>query len=130
MESDLSDQHCSKLFLKSPSGLNIIGGIKSNQLSWNNIVGAFEYNIYKKLDNDSTLFIDKVKASTFTDRDLGYDEEHCYVISAIDAEGDESGFSKVFCGRTNSPPNLEINNYSLIEVSGDKYLYSKDQAKL
>ena len=27
VESDLSDQHCSKLFLKSPSGLNIIGGI-------------------------------------------------------------------------------------------------------
>ena len=130
VESDLSDQHCSKVSLKSPSGLNIIGGIKSNQLSWNNVAGVFEYNIYKQLDNDSTLFIDKVKASTFTDRDLGYDEEHCYVISAIDAEGDKSGFSKVFCGRTNSPPELEIKNYSLIENSGDKYLDSKEKGKL
>ena len=76
--ANLSDQHCSKLFLKSPSGLNIIGGIKSNQLSWNNVAGVFEYKIYKQLDTDTTLFIDKVKASTYTDRDLGYDEEHYY----------------------------------------------------
>lgn len=130
VESELSDQHCSKLFLKSPAGLKVVGGIKSNELSWNNVPGVFEYNIYKQLDNDSTMYIDKVKSSAFLDNELGYDEEHCYSISAIDAEGDASGFSKTVCGRTNSPPEFEIQNYKLIEESGNNILDSRESGKL
>ena len=130
VESELSDQHCSKLFLKSPAGLNVIGGIKSNQLSWNNVPGIFEYNIYKQLDNDSTMYINKVKSNAYIDNDLEYDEEHCYAISAIDAEGDASGFSKIVCGKTNSPPEFEIQNYKLIEDSGNNVLDSRENGKL
>ena len=63
----------------------MVGGIKSNQLSWNSVSGIFEYKVYKQLENDSTIFLDKVKSNTFIDRGLGYNEEHCYTILAIDS---------------------------------------------
>lgn len=130
VESELSEKHCSKLFLKSPGGLKAVGGIRSNQLSWNNVSGIFEYKIYKQLENDSTTFIDKVKSSAYLDRDLGYDEEHCYTISAIDAEGDASGFSQIICGKTNTPPDLQIKNYKLIENSSNNSLDARESGKL
>jgi len=130
VESELSDKHCSKLYLKSPGGLNVVGGIRSNQLSWKNVSGIFEYKIYKQLENDSTIFIDKVKSNAFIDRNLGYDEEHCYTILAIDAEGDASGFSKVICGKTNTPPDLQIKNFKLLDNTGNNSLSARESGKL
>ena len=72
----------------------------------------------------------KVKSSAYLDRDLGYDEEHCYTISAIDAEGDASGFSQIICGKTNTPPDLQIKNYKLIENSSNNSLDARESGKL
>ena len=33
---------------------------------------------------------------------------YCYTIIAVDSEGDQSGFSKAICGKTNKPPFLKI----------------------
>ena len=130
IESEMSNQYCSKLFLKSPKSLIVNGGIKSNNLSWDNVAGVFEYNLYKSFEKDSVAFIKKVKTNTFLDTDLGYDESHCYLITAIDIEGDESGYSDIACGTTNGPPEFQIRNYKLIEPSNNNYLDSREEGSL
>ena len=130
VESELSEKHCSKLYLKSPSGLNVVGGIKQNQISWNNVPGTFEYKIYKQLDSDSTIFIEKVKSNAYKHHSLGYDEEHCYTIIAVDPEGDNSGFSDVLCGRTNTPPDLQIKNFKMLDNTGNNSLGARESGKL
>ena len=72
-------------------------------MSWEKVPGAFEYFVYTKLDNDSTFLIDKTKNISFLHENIGFDEEYCYTI-AVDSEGDQSGFSKAICGKTNKPP--------------------------
>ena len=130
VESELSGRHCSKLNLKSPTNLNVVGGIKLNQLSWNKVSGAFEYLLYNSLENDSTIYIDKTKNISFIHRQLGYNEQYCYTIIAVDSEGDKSGFSKVICGETNKSPKLKIKNVTLLDDSQDNILNAREDAKL
>ena len=130
VESELSGRHCSKLNLKSPTNLNVVGGIKLNQLSWSKVPGAFEYLLYNSLENDSTLYIDKTKNISFIHRQLGYDEQYCYTIIAVDSEGDKSGFSKVICGETNKSPKLKIKNVTLLDDSQDNILNAREDGKL
>ena len=130
VESVLSGKHCSKLNLKSPTSLNVIGGIKSNRLSWAGVQGAFEYLIFKSIGQDSTLYLNKTKNTSFLDNDLGYNEDHCYVVQGYDSEGDKSGFSNIVCGTTNNPPLLKIKNFKLIDDSQNSILESEENGKL
>lgn len=130
VESELSGKHCSKLNLKSPTSLNVLGGIKSNRLSWTGVQGAFEYLIFKTIGQDSTLYLDKTKNTSFLDNDLGYNENHCYVVQGYDSEGDKSGFSNIVCGTTNNPPILKIKNFKLIDDSQNNILEAKENGKL
>ena len=130
VESELSGRHCSKLNLKSPTNLNVVGGIKLNQLSWSKVPGAFEYLLYNSLENDSTIYIDKTKNISFIHRQLGYNEQYCYTIIALDSEGDKSGFSKVICGKTNKSPQLKIKNVTLLDDSQDNILNAREDGKL
>ena len=50
-------------------------------------------------------------------------------MSAVDAEGDESGFSRVGCGETNKPPRLKILKFELVEPSGNRALDSREGGK-
>ena len=59
VESVLSGKHCSKLNLKSPTSLNVLGGIKSNRLSWAGVQGAFEY-LPKPFDVDEAIALIKI----------------------------------------------------------------------
>ena len=130
VESGLSGKHCSKLNLKSPSRLNVLGGIKSNRLSWTGVQGAFEYMIFKSIGQDSTLYLSKTKNTSFMDNDLGYNEDHCYVVQGYDSEGDKSGFSNIVCGTTNDPPLLKIKNVKLIDDSQNSILEAEENGKL
>ena len=130
VESGFSGKHCSKLNLKSPSSLNVLGGIKSNRLSWTGVQGAFEYLIFKSIGKDSTLYLNKTKNTSFLDNDLGYNEDHCYVVQGYDSEGDKSGFSKIVCGTTNNPPLLKIKNVKLIDDSQNSILEAEESGKL
>ena len=130
VESELSGRHCSKLNLKSPTNLNVVGGIKLNQLSWSKVPGAFEYLLYNSLENDSTVYIDKTKNISFIHRQLGYNEQYCYTIIAVDSEGDKSGFSKLICGKTNKAPLLKIKNVTLLDDSQDNILNAREDGKL
>ena len=64
------------------------------------------------------------------DNDLGYNENHCYVVQGYDSEGDKSGFSNIVCGTTNNPPLLKIKNFKLIDDSQNNILEAKENGKL
>ena len=59
-----------------------------------------------------------------------FDEEYCFTIIAVDSEGDQSGFSKAICGKTNKPPFLKIKNLKLIDDSEDNILSAREEGKL
>ena len=130
VESGLSGKHCSKLNLKSPSMLNVLGGIKSNRLSWTGVQGTFEYMIFKSIREDSTLYINKTKSTSFIDTELGYSENHCYVVQGYDSEGDKSGYSNIVCGKTNKPPLLTIKNVKLLDDSQNSILEANESGML
>ena len=130
VESELSNQHCAKVFLKPPTGLQVIGDVKSARLTWNAIQGAFDYRVYRQIVNDSLSFLGKMKSPAYTHIGLGYTEPVCYVVSAVDSEGEESGFSNIGCGDTNEPPSLKILKYKLVEPSGNRALDSGEKGKL
>ena len=130
VESELSGKHCAKVFLKAPTDLQINSDTKAVGLIWDRVQGAFDYRVYKQYDMDSLLFLDKVKSTSFHHTGLGFAESVCYAVSAVDAEGDESGFSKIGCGETNKPPRLRILKFELVEPSGNMALDSREAGKL
>ena len=130
VESELSNQHCAKVFLKAPTALQVTSDVKSVHLTWNRVEGAFDYRLYRQVYKDSLTYLEKIKSSSFTHTGLGYAEPVCYVVSAVDSEGEESGFSKVGCGETNDHPRLKVLKFELVEPSGNKALDSREDGKL
>jgi hypothetical protein len=74
--------------------------------------------------------LNKVKSTSFHHTGLGYAESVCYVVSAVDAEGDESGYSRIGCGKTSKPPRLKILKFELVEPSGNMARDSREDGKL
>ena len=130
VESELSGKHCAKVFLKAPTDLQINSDTRAVGLIWDRVEGAFDYRVYKRDDTDSLLYLDKVKSTSFHHTGLGYAESVCYVVSAVDAEGDESGYSRIGCGKTSKPPRLKILKFELVEPSGNMALDSREDGKL
>jgi Leucine-rich repeat (LRR) protein len=54
------------------------------------------YNVYR----DNELYIENLLQTFYTDSNLGYDENHCYSITATDGEN-ESNNSEIECASTN-----------------------------
>ena len=131
IESDMSNKHCNKLSLKSPSGLIGVGGVKQSQISWTPMDQVHFYNIYRySEENDSLILINKNNGASFIHKDLGYGENICYSITAVDIDGDESGYSPKYCLNTKKKPILKIIKHTLIDSTGNKLLDALEKGVL
>ena len=84
ISSPLSDPACDKPYIGTPD--NFTGLISQNtiQLSWSNVEGANEYNLFRNgtaIYNGSEL--------TFLDDNLNYETVYNYTISSFDLSGEE-----------------------------------------
>ena len=123
IESDMSNKHCNKISLKSPSGLIGLEGVKQTQISWNPMGQVHLYNIYQySEEKDSLYLIDKTKGTSYIHKNLGYGQNICYSISAVDIDGDESGYSPKYCLSTKTKPILKIVKHTFIDSTGNNLL--------
>ena len=130
IESDMSNQHCTKLSLQSPKGLIANANVNSIELSWENVLGASFYNVYEKVSKDEYVLIGDSKNSDFTVTSLDFSANVCYSITAIDKDGDESNYSNSACDRVYDPPHFTIQNHKLIEPSGNGRLDAREIGSL
>ena len=130
LESNFSNQHCQKIMISPPTDIIADGGVNSIYLNWNSISGASYYKVYHQMNNNSPIFVEKVKSNQLQIRNLPYAEESCYVISTIDKEGEEGSFSKPTCGIVKDAPNFVIKKWEIIEPSGNKKFDSREKGKI
>jgi len=122
VESDRSNTHCSKVPIKSPTGVTADGDVASMHLNWNSVPGAIYYQVYEQVSPDSTVLIQKVKSTQLTVRDLDYGIDKCFVITALDGDGSETAPSIESCNAVLDPPHFTIQKMNIIEPSGNNAL--------
>ena len=130
IESDLSNKHCTKVNLEAPKKVTADSDVESMHLNWNKVEGAISYQVYEKINSDSLVLKGKVKKNQFTIESLSYASDHCYVITAIDGDGDETDFSIPACNVSFDPPDFKIHKMTLIEPSGNKILDAEESGKI
>ena len=130
VESERSNTHCAKVPIKAPTGIAADGDVASMHLNWNKVPGAVYYKVYEKVDQDSLLFIEKVKSTQLTIRNLDYGADKCYQISALDQEGEESDLSSSACNVVLDPPHFTIQKMNLFEPSGNRVIDAQETGSL
>ena len=91
---------------------NPIASIINNKISWNPVVGAANYNIYK-----NGKLLEKTTATEYDIKDRSYAE---YAISALDGEGVESFLSEPMIHSPAKPVIVEVEDY--VSPSDLKYV--------
>lgn len=130
VESERSNTHCAKVPINAPTGITADGDVASMHLNWNKVPGAVYYKVYEKVDQDSLLFIEKVKSTQLTIRNLDYGADKCYQISALDQEGEESDLSSSACNVVLDPPHFTIQKMNLFEPSGNRVIDAQETGSL
>ena len=130
LESELSNVHCTKVALKIPSGVIADPDIESMHLNWNEVLGAISYNVYEKVNKDSIILKANVKNNQHTIKSLDYASDHCYLITAVDGDGEETDYSLPACNISFDPPNFKIQRVTLFEPSGNGILDAEEAASI
>ncbi len=130
IESGFSNKHCAKVNLDSPKKVIADSDVESMHLNWNNVIGAIHYNIYEKINSDSLILKGKVNKNQFTIESLDYASDHCYVVTAVDGDGDETDHSIPACNVSFDPPNFKIHKMTLLEPSGNNILDAEETGEI
>lgn len=81
----------------APAGLNVSDeGDSQVSLTWNSVVGAVGYNVYRSpVTGGGYIRVnsDPISGTTITDTDLRNAQNYFYVVTALDAVGNESAYS-------------------------------------
>lgn len=97
-ESEKSEEVCTKTFdLPITMPTNLVAealSVSSISLSWNEVENALSYNVYRNNE-----FVTNVANPAYTDNDLEYDTEYCYMVSAVRNET-ESEKTEEVCIKT------------------------------
>ena len=130
VESELSNKHCQKVSIQSPTGVMADGDVNSIHLNWDLVDGVVYYKVFKILEGKEPIFIDKVKSTQFTIRELSYGDEFCFIVSGIDLEGEESLPSSPICTFVKESPHFTILKTKLVEPSGNTIIDSRENGRL
>ena len=130
IEGDLSVQHCTKVPLSPPLGLEANAGVSSMNLYWDEVIGADSYMIYEKLGQDSISYVGESRSTQFTVNSLDFAADLCFVVTAIDMDSQESGFSLPACNIVLDPPHFTIQSMILNEPSGNDALDARENGSM
>ena len=130
VESDLSNKHCQKVSIQSPTGVIADGDVNSIHLNWDLVDGVVYYKVFRILEGKEPIYIDKVKSTQFTIRELSYGDEFCFIVSGIDLEGEESLPSIPICTFVKEAPHFTILKTKLVEPSGNAIIDSRENGRL
>ena len=130
VESDLSNEHCTKVPLNPPLGVLANADVSSMHLNWNEVKGADYYMIYERISQDSISYSGESRSTAFTVKNLDFSEDVCFVVTSIDMDGDESDFSLPACNIVLDPPHFVVENMVLNEPSGNGIIDAKESGYL
>ena len=130
IEGDLSVQHCTKVPLSPPLGLEANAGVSSMNLYWDEVIGADSYMIYEKLGQDSISYVGESRSTQFTVNSLDFAADLCFVVTAIDMDSQESEFSLPACNVVLDPPHFTIQSMILNEPSGNDALDARENGSM
>jgi hypothetical protein len=103
--SENSNQACaSKGACDAPSGLTATVNGNDISLSWTGTSTAVSYNIYC----NSVLVMCNVNSTSFTFENLS-SGEHCYTVTSVCDDSNESDYSNEACGTINAPCDAPAN---------------------
>ena len=130
IEGQLSQQHCTKVPLSPPSGLQANAGVSSMNLYWDEVIGADSYLIYEKLGQDSISYKGESRSTQFTVNSLDFAADLCFVVTSIDMDGQESEFSLPACNIVLDPPHFTVQSMTLNEPSGNDVLDARESGSM
>ena len=130
IEGQLSQQHCTKVPLSPPSGLQANAGVSSMNLYWDEVIGADSYMIYEKLGQDSISYKGESRSTQFTVNSLDFAADLCFVVTSIDMDGQESEFSLPACNIVLDPPHFTVQSMTLNEPSGNDVLDARESGSM
>ena len=130
IEGQLSQQHCTKVPLLPPSGLQANAGVSSMNLYWDEVIGADSYMIYEKLGQDSISYKGESRSTQFTVNSLDFAADLCFVVTSIDMDGQESEFSLPACNIVLDPPHFTVQSMTLNEPSGNDVLDARESGSM
>ncbi len=130
IESKKSNQHCTKVPLESPKGVQADADVASIHLNWNDVMGVHHYNIYEWISQDSIVYMGKSNSNQFTVQSLDFSADVCYVITSVDSDDKESDYSLSACNMVFDPPHFTIQNYRVIDPSGNNIIDAQENGSI
>ena len=130
IETDHSIEHCAKVALPPPSGLQADAGVSSMNLYWDEVMGAESYLIYEKKDQDAFTYVGESRSTQFTVKSLDFSADLCFVVTSIDMDGEESDFSMSGCNIVLDPPHFQVKSMRLNEPSGNDLIDAKEEGSI
>ena len=130
VESDFSNEHCTKVPLAPPLGLLANADVSSMHLNWDEVKGADYYMVYERISKDSISYTGESRSTHFRVKNLDFSEDVCFVVTSVDMDGDESEFSLPACNVVLDPPHFIIENMVINEPSGNGIIDAKESGQL
>ena len=130
VETELSKQHCTKVPLLPPKGLQADADVASMHLNWDEVLGADSYLIYEKIGQDTINYAGESRSTQFTVSSLDFSADVCFVVTSIDMDGQESDFSESACNIVFDPPHFTIQGVKINEPSGNGLIDAREQGNI
>ena len=83
IETDHSIEHCAKVALPPPSGLQADAIVSSVDLYWDEVMGAESCLIYEKKEQDAFTYVGESRSTQFTVKSLDFSADLCFVVTSI-----------------------------------------------
>ncbi len=130
IETELSKDHCTKVPLTPPKGLQADADVSSMHLNWDEVSGADYYMIYERFGQDSIKYVGESRSTQFTVGSLDFSADVCYVVTSIDMDGQESEFSESACNIVFDPPHFTIQGVTVNEPSGNGMIDARERGNI
>ena len=130
VETERSKEHCTKVSLLPPRGLQADADVASMHLNWSEVSGADYYMIYEKFGQDSTSYAGESRSTQFTVGSLDFSADVCFVVTSIDMDGQESDFSESACNIVFDPPHFTIQGIQVNESSGNGIIDAREKGNI
>ena len=130
VETEKSKEHCTKVALSPPKGLQADADVSSMHLNWEEVPGADYYMVYEYFKKDSVNFIGEARSTQFTVKPLDFSADVCFVVTSIDLDGQESDFSESACNVVYDPPSFNIQGVTVNDPSGNGLIDAREKGNI
>ena len=130
IETDLSNEHRTKVPLSPPKGVRADADVAKIHLNWDEVIGADYYMIYERINQDSIKYVGESRSMQYTVGPLDFSADVCFVVTSVDMDGLESDFSLQACNIVFDPPHFTIKDIIVNEPSGNGIIDARENGSI